>query len=108
MDQDVAELVKQYADGTFVKSVAVPHGGDFPSTTGLRYGAWSAGDADIIARWNFDEWHHPRRLAMQVRALAKSSRAVSVLKRWTVMRAASVEPSTADAAPSETILSDDD
>lgn len=79
---DVArELVQLYADGTFIKGVAV--GGDdaFPSTAALRYGAWSS-DADIVAQWDFDQWHDPSRLSMQIRALASSSRPACVIKPW--------------------------
>lgn len=84
-DTEVANLVKKYADGTYIKAVAARESGEFPSTASFRYGAWSA-DADVIARWSFDEWHHPQRLSMQVRALALTSRPVSLLKQWTVRK----------------------
>jgi len=83
IDQDIAELVQEHADGTFVKGVA-SRDGHIPSTSTFRYAAWSS-DADIIARWNLDDWHHPEQLAMQVRALAYSSVPVSILSRWTLL-----------------------
>jgi len=83
-DSEVEELVRKHADGTFIKGVAARSHGEFPSTTSLRYAAWET-DADIIARWNFDEWYHADRLSMQVRALVLTSRPVSLLKSWTVL-----------------------
>jgi len=79
-----ANLVKKHADGVFIKGVAAMGSGEFPSSTHLRYGAWKA-EADIVAHWDFDEWHHPDRLAMQVRALAVTGRPASLLKQWTVL-----------------------
>jgi hypothetical protein len=102
-DADVEKLVKQYADGTLIRAVPAHDHGNFPSTTALRYGAWST-DAQVIARWNFDEWHHPDQLAFQVRALALTSRPVSLLNRWTILSAR--DDAASDDAPTETILSD--
>jgi len=84
-DERAAKLVKAYADGSYIKGVAAFGDGEFPSTTAFRYGAWSA-DADIIAHWDFDEWHHPDRLAMQIRALGLTGRPASILKQWTVLQ----------------------
>jgi hypothetical protein len=84
LDSEVEALVRKHADGTLIKGVAARSHGEFPSTTSLRYAAWET-DADIIARWNFDEWYHADRLSMQVRALALTSRPVSLLKSWTVL-----------------------
>lgn len=98
-DVEMAKLVKARADGALIKAVASRDEGQFPSTASLRYGAWSAADADVIARWNFDEWHHPDRLSMQVRALALTSRPASLLKRWTIL--AGAEPGN------KTVVSDD-
>eukprot|EP00747_Dinoflagellata_sp_TGD_P061387 gnl/TRDRNA2_/TRDRNA2_152489_c1_seq1.p1 gnl/TRDRNA2_/TRDRNA2_152489_c1~~gnl/TRDRNA2_/TRDRNA2_152489_c1_seq1.p1 ORF type:complete len:610 (+),score=123.13 gnl/TRDRNA2_/TRDRNA2_152489_c1_seq1:31-1860(+) len=83
---DGAALVKPYADGTFIKAVAAFGNDEFPSTAAYRFGAWAA-DADVIARWDFNAWHHPQRLAMQVRALGLSARPACFLQRWTVLDA---------------------
>jgi hypothetical protein len=97
-DKEVEELVNEHSDGTFIKGVPARSHGAFPSTTSLRFAAWST-EADIIALWEFDEWYHPDRLAMQVRALAVTSRPVSLLKRWTVLGS--------ESASSGTVLSDE-
>lgn len=83
LDSDAAELVQKYADGSNIKGVAarggdLPSNADFPSNAALRYAAWAA-DADVIARWEFDDWHDPSRLSMQVRAMAATSRPASIL-----------------------------
>lgn len=80
-DTEAAELVKKYADGSTIKGVAAPSGSseNFPTNQALRYGAWSA-DAGVIARWEFDEWHDPSRLSMQVRALAATARPACILE----------------------------
>eukprot|EP00747_Dinoflagellata_sp_TGD_P163650 gnl/TRDRNA2_/TRDRNA2_182550_c0_seq1.p1 gnl/TRDRNA2_/TRDRNA2_182550_c0~~gnl/TRDRNA2_/TRDRNA2_182550_c0_seq1.p1 ORF type:complete len:607 (+),score=120.96 gnl/TRDRNA2_/TRDRNA2_182550_c0_seq1:66-1886(+) len=83
---EAAMLVKRYADGTFVKGVGAFGPEEVPSTTAYRYGAWSS-DADIVARWDFDAWHHPSRLSMQVKALAQTRRPGCILKSWTVLGA---------------------
>mmetsp|Transcript_3542 Transcript_3542/g.8249 ORF Transcript_3542/g.8249 Transcript_3542/m.8249 type:complete len:759 (+) Transcript_3542:115-2391(+) len=78
-DKKAAQLVQKYADGVSIRGVAARNEEAFPSTTGLRYGAWIT-DADVIARWDFDEWHHPNRLSLQVRALALSARPACLLQ----------------------------
>eukprot|EP00927_Polykrikos_kofoidii_P037772 TRINITY_DN319_c0_g1_i2.p1 TRINITY_DN319_c0_g1~~TRINITY_DN319_c0_g1_i2.p1 ORF type:complete len:732 (-),score=118.32 TRINITY_DN319_c0_g1_i2:39-2234(-) len=83
-DKQMADLVRNSSDGTYIKAVATHDGLDPMSTVALRYGAWSS-DADVIASWRFDERHHPDRLAMQVRALALARKPVSILKRWTLL-----------------------
>jgi hypothetical protein len=97
-DKDVEELVNEHSDGTFIKGVPARSHGVFPSTTSYRFAAWST-DADIIALWEFDEWYHPDRLSMQIRALALTSRPVSLLKRWTVLGS--------ESASFGTVLSDE-
>jgi hypothetical protein len=83
-DHRAAERVRKLADGYLVKAIAA-RTMEVPSATALRYGAWSADkDTDIVARWDIDGWHHPQRLAMQVRALAFSEKPACLLKRWTV------------------------
>jgi hypothetical protein len=81
-DVEASKLVKMYADGTLIKAAAA-HSDEYPSTAAFRYGAWLA-DADIVARWDFDSWHHPNRLAMQVRALGLTGRPAAMLTNWTV------------------------
>jgi hypothetical protein len=83
-DSEAAELVHKYADGTYIHAAAA-RGEEFPSAAALRFGAWIARDADIVARWDFNAWHHPHRLSLQVRALALSGRPASLLKRWTIV-----------------------
>jgi hypothetical protein len=79
-DEVAGRLAHSYANGTDnIKAVAA-HGNDtFPSNSALRYGAWSS-DADVIAHWDFDEWHDPSQLSMQIRAMAFASKPASVLK----------------------------
>jgi hypothetical protein len=85
-DQQAAELVHKYADGSYIKA-AVARGDDYPSAAAYRFGAWLARSADVVARWDFGAWHHPHRLSMQVRALAFSERPACVLDRWTLLDA---------------------
>jgi hypothetical protein len=83
-DQETAHLLKRFADGAYIK--AVPARTSVPSTTALRYGAWVArNDADVVARWDLDTWHHQDRLAMQVRALGLTGLPVSLLGRRTLV-----------------------
>jgi len=81
-DVEASKLVKMYADGTLIKAAAA-HSDEYPSTAAFRYGAWLA-DADVVARWDFDAWHHPDRLAIQVRALGLTGRPAAMLTNWTV------------------------
>lgn len=81
-DKPAAKLAKQIADGTYIKAVGARS--QVPSTMALRFGAWeSDSDADVIARWDIDAYHHPERLSMQVRALGYSGRPAS-LNMWGV------------------------
>eukprot|EP00929_Paragymnodinium_shiwhaense_P005276 TRINITY_DN106_c0_g2_i1.p1 TRINITY_DN106_c0_g2~~TRINITY_DN106_c0_g2_i1.p1 ORF type:complete len:908 (-),score=199.25 TRINITY_DN106_c0_g2_i1:84-2807(-) len=82
-DTAVGEMLQRYANSSSIRAVAVRSIGEFPSTTALRYGAWAA-DAEIIARWNMDEWYHPQRLTMQIESMLLSGRPASLLKSWTV------------------------
>lgn len=75
-----AKLLERYADGTFIKG-APSLSKVFPSAEAFRFGAWLS-DADVVARWDFDAWHHPQRLTLQVRALAHSQRPASLLTSW--------------------------
>lgn len=77
----IAQLMQRFADGHYIKAVAART--DVPSTTSLRFGAWAAdADADVLAHWDFDAWHHPERLAMQVRTLGLTGRSACLLKKW--------------------------
>jgi uncharacterized membrane-anchored protein YhcB (DUF1043 family) len=83
-DKAAKQLVSKYADGVYIRSAAARSDGNrWPSTTAYRFGAYVA-DADVIARWDFDAWHHPDRLSMQVRALAHKNRPVNRLLAWTL------------------------
>jgi len=74
-DKQAEEMVKTYSDGSRIKGVITRDEGAFPSTTTLRFGAWSVGeDAQAVFHWDFEAPHHPQRLSMQVRALALSAR----------------------------------
>jgi hypothetical protein len=77
-DKEAAELVRSYVDNSYITAVAT-RGVEFPSAAALRYGAWSS-HADIVARWDFDEWHDPSRLSMQIRAMAMTSRPACMIK----------------------------
>lgn len=79
LDEIGARLAQSYANGTYIKAVAAYGNSTFPSNGALRYGAWSS-DADVIAEWDFDEWHDPSQLSMQIRAMAFASKPASVLK----------------------------
>jgi len=83
---EAARAVKIYADGTFIKAVPT-RDPDYPSAASFRFGAWLS-DAEVVARWDFDAWHHSQRLSMQIRALAYADRPASLLREWSV-RAAS-------------------
>jgi len=78
-DSEARRLVQAVADGDRIRGVATRTHEKMPSTLALRFGAWVATDADVIARWDFNDYHHPQRLSMQVRALAMSSRPASLL-----------------------------
>lgn len=78
-DTDAAELLQNYVDGSKIKAVAARGDEEFPSNAALRYGAWSV-KADVIARWEFEEWHDPSRLSMQVRSMASTSRPACILE----------------------------
>lgn len=57
-----------------------------PSTTAFRFGAWiSRRSSGVIARWDYDAFHHPERLATQIRALALTGRPASLLSHWTAL-----------------------
>mmetsp|Transcript_101777 Transcript_101777/g.180469 ORF Transcript_101777/g.180469 Transcript_101777/m.180469 type:complete len:826 (+) Transcript_101777:69-2546(+) len=73
-DEEAKQLVNTYADGSYIKGAASFGNGDLPSTVAFRYGAWVS-SGDVVARWDFDHFHHPWRLSMQVRALALKSKA---------------------------------
>lgn len=81
-DERTAELVRGVADGSYIRGAAVRGSSQLPSTAAFRYGAWLS-DADVIARLDykgFDSWPNPRRLAMQVKALALSGRPACLLE----------------------------
>eukprot|EP00445_Apocalathium_hangoei_P009453 CAMPEP_0203873664 /NCGR_PEP_ID=MMETSP0359-20131031/19863_1 /ASSEMBLY_ACC=CAM_ASM_000338 /TAXON_ID=268821 /ORGANISM="Scrippsiella Hangoei, Strain SHTV-5" /LENGTH=757 /DNA_ID=CAMNT_0050792365 /DNA_START=123 /DNA_END=2397 /DNA_ORIENTATION=- len=102
-DLEAAKLVQMYADGSYIKAVAAQsEEAEFPATTDLRYGAWAADGADVVASWAFDEWHHPERLSMQVRALAFSSRPACMLRLQAAAGEASEEEGS--TGPSEETL----
>jgi len=79
---EAARLVRLYADGVFIEGIAV-FGTEYPSAASFRFGAWES-DADVVARWDFDAWHHTQRLSMQVRALSLSGRPACFLRQWSV------------------------
>jgi len=105
-DREAAKMVKMYADGFHIKGVAAQGAAaEFPSTLDLRYGAFTAADADVIAEWSFDEWHHPQQLSLQVRALALASRPGCLLRTAAALpNGAASEASRASSE--ETLLGD--
>lgn len=82
-DAEARHILQMHADGISIQGAAV-NDTDLPSAAAFRYGAWLAGDADVIARWDFGAWYHPTRLALQVKALASSGRPASRLGSWTL------------------------
>lgn len=76
-DEEARKLVSTYADGSYIKGTAAFGEG---STLAFRYGAWVS-DGDVVARWDFDDFHHPWRLSLQVRALALASRPASFFRQ---------------------------
>lgn len=86
-DHEASRIAHLYADGSSIIAAAARGGGAFPSATAYRYGSWLAKGADVVARWDFDAWHHPNRLSMQVRAVATATRPASVVARITVFDA---------------------
>lgn len=84
-NREAAEFLQRYADDTRILGVAARGDvSDFPSSATFRFGAWHAEKegAEVVARWDLDAWHGPKRLAMQVRALSLSSRPACILQRW--------------------------
>mmetsp|Transcript_93714 Transcript_93714/g.205122 ORF Transcript_93714/g.205122 Transcript_93714/m.205122 type:complete len:666 (-) Transcript_93714:251-2248(-) len=80
-DQAAADMLAMHTDGTHIKAVvSLGDANDFPSTTDLRYGAWRAEDADVIAHWPYQDEHPNNRLSLQVRALAYAKRPASILR----------------------------
>mmetsp|Transcript_76310 Transcript_76310/g.138986 ORF Transcript_76310/g.138986 Transcript_76310/m.138986 type:complete len:718 (-) Transcript_76310:57-2210(-) len=78
-DEEARKLVSTYADGSYIKGTAAFGDGELPTTVAFRYGAWVS-DGDVVARWDFDDFHHPWRLSLQVRALALASRPASFFR----------------------------
>lgn len=86
-DKEAARVAHSHADGTNIIAAAARGGSEFPSATAYRYGAWLAHDSDIVVRWDFEAWHHPNRLSMQVRSMVLSKRPASVVARVTAFDA---------------------
>lgn len=86
-DKEAARIAQLHADGISVKAAAAQGNEAFPSATAYRYGAWLAKDSDLVARWDFEGFHHPSRLSMQVHAIALSKRPVSILPSVTAFDA---------------------
>lgn len=78
-DKEASRIANLYADGTTIKAGAAEGGDRFPSATAFRFGAWLASNADLVVRWDFEAWHHPNRISMQVRALTLSQRPASLV-----------------------------
>lgn len=76
-DSESAQVVRNHADGVRIRGAPFFGDGQLPSTMALRYGAWSS-DAEVIARWDFDDLHQPNRLSLQVRAMAAAGRPASI------------------------------
>jgi len=87
-DKEASRIAHLYADGASVKAAAARGESGFPSATAYRYGAWLAHDADLVVRWDFEAWHHPNRLSMQVRAMVHSKRPASLVTMVTAFDAA--------------------
>jgi len=46
-------------------------------------------DAPLVAQWDDDDWHAPRRLELQLKALRKSRKDACILQRWMIYDARS-------------------
>jgi hypothetical protein len=79
-DALAAEIVREHTQDANIKGVAAHDFSQelFPSDAALRYAAW-ASDAEVVAQWDFDEWHDPNRLSLQVRAMAYTAKHACVL-----------------------------
>lgn len=79
-DTAAAHLVSHYENDTNIKGVVAHDRSEdmFPSDPALRYAAWSS-DADVIAQWDFIEFHDPSRLSLQVKAMVYTTRHACVL-----------------------------
>lgn len=79
-DVEAAQILRRFVNDSDVTVVAAhDYSLDvFPSDPALRYAAW-ASEADIVAQWDFDAWHDPSRLNLQLRAMAHSGRHACVL-----------------------------
>jgi hypothetical protein len=85
------EALASFVDGVTVKAVHAPI--DRMDLAALyRLGLDEADDADILARWDWNAWHHPDRLALQIRTMVLTSRPVSHLRTWTTTHDGSEAP----------------
>ena len=50
----------------------------------LRNRAMSAANGDYICQWDDDDWYHPRRLELQLKAAQSQNKAASILPRWLI------------------------
>jgi len=89
------EALASFVDGVTIKAVhAAVDRIDLAAL--YRLGVAEADDADILARWDWNAWHHPDRLALQIRAMALTSRPVSHLRTWTTTQEGSEVPRQED------------
>eukprot|EP00747_Dinoflagellata_sp_TGD_P105745 gnl/TRDRNA2_/TRDRNA2_169645_c2_seq1.p1 gnl/TRDRNA2_/TRDRNA2_169645_c2~~gnl/TRDRNA2_/TRDRNA2_169645_c2_seq1.p1 ORF type:complete len:387 (+),score=73.59 gnl/TRDRNA2_/TRDRNA2_169645_c2_seq1:2-1162(+) len=99
-NSDARTMLQVHADGKSILAAATASsslpGEVFPSSSSFRYGMWMAHDADVIARWDFGTWHDPRRLELQVRALAMAARPASLLGTWMEIEGGDEDPSKAN------------
>jgi hypothetical protein len=84
-NREAAAAIQAYASDSRIVGVAARgDASDFPSAAAFRFGAWHAekDGATVVARWDLDAWHGPKRLAMQVRAMSLTKRPACLLGRW--------------------------
>merc|ERR1719203_588528 len=94
-DLETARLVQIFAHDSRIKGVAARDDGEFPSSTAMRFGAWSAADdVQVIAQWDFGKRHNPKRLSLQVHALAFSSRPACTLTQSQALAAGGIQEET--------------
>ena len=70
-------------DDTRVRAVQVASTKRIPLGE-LRNESIRHADAALVAQWDDDDWHAPRRLELQAKALHKSPADACVLQRWTM------------------------
>ncbi|HEX6765235.1 MAG TPA: glycosyltransferase [Polyangiaceae bacterium] len=81
LDEDATRLLAERIDGVVL--VHVPPQPKQPLGV-LRNASLAAAQGDFVCNWDDDDWHAPRRLELELEALAQSEADACVLNRWLV------------------------